>query len=180
MPVILFGVFMASSQLQAALIMTIDPVTKHFWLTGTATGTTSSLGRTVWSNGNSSAGTITGANTSVITTSPLLTINSIRITSSTGSGSTFAIFFNQLNTSTTITGAGSAQKVYYGGMTSTSITHFESGIGKTLNNTESGSTSFGALTVVPEPSVAWLLMIGIGGVMAMRRRREVEKLTGLE
>ena len=168
---VFLGVFAASVPVHAALILTIDPITKEFWLTGTATGTTSSLGRTVWSNGNSSSGDIAGANFSVITTSPLLNPWSIRITSSTGSGSTFGIFFNETSRSTTITGAGSAQKVYYGGMTSTSITRFESGIGQNLNNTESGSTSFGTLTVVPEPSVASLLMIGIGGVMAMRRRR---------
>jgi hypothetical protein len=170
MPVILFGVLMASSQLQAALIMTIDPVTKHFWLTGTATGTTSSLGRVIWSNGNSSSEAITGANTSVITTSPLLTVNSIRITSSSGSGSTFGIFFSGVSKPTTITGAGSAQKVYYGGMTSTSITRFESGIGQTLNNTETG-TSFGTLTVVPEPSALSLLGIGLAALAVVRRRR---------
>jgi len=164
--------FTTSVPVQAALILTIDPVTKHLWLTGTATGTTSSLGRVIWGNGNNSSEAITGANTSVITTSPLLTVSSVRITHSSGGlGSTFGIFFSGANSqSTTITGEGSTQKVYYGGMPSASITPFEAGIGQTLNNTH--GTSFGTLTVVPEPSVASLLMIGIGGVMAMRRRRD--------
>jgi len=171
MPMIFIGAVISSTQVQAALIMTIDPTTKEFWLTGTATGKTSSSGRVAWSNGNSSSEAIVGANTSVITTSPLLNVSAIRITHSTaGSGSTLAIWFNQINASTTITGAGSAQKVYYGGMAANAISGFESGIGQTLNNTESG-VSFGSITVVPEPSVASLLMIGSGGVMAMRRRR---------
>jgi hypothetical protein len=106
----------------------------------------------------------------VITTSPLLTVNSIRITSASGSGSTFGIFFRGDSKSTTITGAGSAQKVYYGGMTSTSITRFESGIGRTLNNTETG-TSFGTLTVVPEPSALSLLAVGLAALVAVRRKR---------
>lgn len=168
---LLFGIFMNSAHVQAALIMTIDPTTKEFWLTGTATGTTSSSARVVWSNGNSSSEAITGANTSVITTSPLLNVSQIRITHSTaGSGSTLAIWFNQINSSTTITGVGSAQKVYYGGMASTAIAGFESGIGKTLNNTESGTTSFGSITVVPEPSALSLLVVGLAGLAVMRRR----------
>ena len=169
--VILFGVFAVSAQVQAALVMTIDPTTKELWLTGTATGTTSSSGRVVWSAGNSSSGAITGANTSVVTTSPLLTISSIRISHPTGGiGSTFAIWFNQINASTTITGGGSAQKVYYGAMGSAAITQFETGIGQTLFNTEYGTTSFGSITVVPEPSSASLLILGLAAVLARTRR----------
>ena len=170
---LVFGALMGSSQVQAALVMTIDTVTKELWLTGTATGVTSSSGRAVWSAGNSSSGDIAGANKSVVTTSPLLNISSIRISHPTGGiGSTFAIWFNQINTSTTITGAGSAQKVWYGGMGSASITQFETGIGKTLFNTESGSTSFGSITVVPEPSSASLLIAGAVGLVALRQRRK--------
>lgn len=171
--VMLLGLLAASSQVQAALIMTIDTVTKELWLTGTATGVTSSSGRAVWSAGNSSSGDIAGANKSVVTTSPLLNISSIRISHPTGGiGSTFAIWFNQINTSTTITGAGDAQKVYYGAMGSAAITQFETGIGQTLFNTEYGSTSFGSITVVPEPSSASLLLAGIGGLVALRWRRK--------
>lgn len=173
LPVILVGVLVASAPVQAALVMTIDPTTKELWLTGTATGTTSYNGRVVWSSGNSSSGVIAGANTSVVSTSPLLTIFAIRITHPTGgSGSTFAIDFGQINTSTTITGGGSAQKVFYGDMGSAAITQFETGIGKTLINTESGATSFGSITVVPEPSSASLLLAGIGGLVALRMRRK--------
>ena len=153
--------------------MTIDPTTKQFWLTGTATGKTSSLGRVVWSTGNSSAQSLSGANLSVVTTSPLLTLNSIWLSRDPeGIGSTFALFFNQVNRDTTITGAGDTQKVYYGGMSAYSITQFETGIGKTMTNTES-STSFGSITVVPEPSSASLLMAGIGGLVALRLRRKI-------
>ena len=42
--ILVLGLFDPSAQVRAALIMTIDPTTKQFWLTGTATGQTSSLG----------------------------------------------------------------------------------------------------------------------------------------
>ena len=171
LPILALGALVGASHLQAALVMTIDPTTKQFWLTGTATGKTSSLGRVVWSTGNSSAQSLSGANLSVVTTSPLLTLNSIWLSRDPeGIGSTFALFFNQVNRDTTITGAGDTQKVYYGGMSAYSITQFETGIGKTMTNTES-STSFGSITVVPEPSSASLLMAGIGGLVALRLRR---------
>ena len=173
LPILALGALVGASHLQAALVMTIDPTTKQFWLTGTATGKTSSLGRVVWSTGNSSAQSLSGANLSVVTTSPLLTLNSIWLSRDPeGIGSTFALFFNQVNRDTTITGAGDTQKVYYGGMSAYSITQFETGIGKTMTNTES-STSFGSITVVPEPSSASLLMAGIGGLVALRLRRKI-------
>lgn len=172
LPILALGALVGASHLQAALVMTIDPTTKELWLTGTATGTTSYNGRVVWSSGNSSSGVIAGANTSVVSTSPLLNIFAIRITHPTGgSGSTFAIDFGQINTSTTITGGGSAQKVFYGDMGSAAITQFETGIGKTLINTESGATSFGSITVVPEPSAASLIILSAGALLALKRRR---------
>lgn len=169
---LVLGALLGSAPGQAALVMTIDPTTKEFWLTGTATGKTSSLGRVVWSTGNSSAQNLTGANFSVITTSPLLTLNSIYISRDPeGVGSTFALFFNQINRDTTITGAGDTQKVYYGGMSAHTITQFETGIGKTMANTESG-TSFGSITVVPEPGSSALLGLAAAVLFWHRRHRK--------
>jgi len=171
-PLFLTGVLISSAHLQAALVMTIDPINKEFWLTGTATGTTSSSRMAMWSSGNSSWQNFTGANLSVVTTSSsLLTLNTIRITRDPeGTGATFGLVFGQANTTTTITGAGPAQKVYYGGLGAHVITQFETGIGKTLSNTESGATSFGAITVVPEPSSASLM--GLAGALLFLRRRQ--------
>jgi len=167
--VAVYGLLMGLAQVQAGLILSIDSSAKQFWLTGSASGTTSSLGRVVWSLGNSTSAAISSPNTAAITTSPSLTVSQMRIGSIASSGATLGIWFNQINSASLITGVGSSQKVYYGGMDPTTMATFESGAGKTMSLSE--GSGFGTLAVVPEPTASAMALAGLAGGLAMWRRK---------
>lgn len=163
-----------SSSAFAALIVHIDVTNEKYWLTGSATGEFGSYlgGNATWvisSNSSSTDVGLVGDLTQIASTTNGVSIIGGGI-GATDSNFTFNIRSNSTAT-TTITGAGESFAIDYSGADPTVKSNFESGIGQTTSSETEGST-FGTLTIVPEPANYTLIFgaLTLAGMMVFRRK----------
>jgi hypothetical protein len=158
----------------AALTLNIDTATERYWLTGSSTGQFGAFfENATWVIGSNSSRTdvgLVGDLTGIATT-----INSVSIISggigASGSGFTFNIKANSTDM-TTITGSGEDFAIDYSGVAQAFKDNFESGLLTGFSNSETEGSTFGTLNIVavPEPSAALLLGVGVLGFVTRRRR----------
>lgn len=161
--------FLCACSAHAALVLHIDTTSEVFWLTGSASGTTtSSPGFNVWAGTGSNSGSTTtglfpGATPSITFTNGVTT-SGARISADSTGGFSFGFSGFPFSTATTINGTGVAGAVDYSSATANQKAFFEAGITQGTISSGSAASGFGSLSVVsgviPEPSTA-ASMIGV-------------------
>lgn len=170
-----------ADEAQAALTLSIDTDTKTYSFSGVDSGTFADFGSfnfMSWNanqlNGGDFGGTQADANglwtSSVGSPAPGFTGTSFYVQADAQGPAptgqvTIGLFNSELGP-TTVTGTGGSAS--YSGLSAANMGLFEGLIG--TNVPLSNGSGFGSLRVIPEPSHALLLVVGIAGI-GLRRRR---------